>query len=244
MKSMIETDFDEPYTAWKADPSPQNNAMMLGKIQPWIDGAIKTHIGESNPLLVSSARRMALEGLRSYDPMRGRLQTHLYNHLQGLKRVNRKQTQILSVPERVALDRYHLDNTTQELANSLGREPTDAELAEHTGFSAKRIAHVRTYKPGVSEGAMQDQETGSEFSGAVINPVGDARNMWLQLVYDDLDPYHQKVMEHSLGMNGRPVLPNHEIARKLNRSPGAISQAKLRIQKMLNEEQDLSPFGG
>ena len=50
-------------------------------------------------------------------------------------------------------------------------------------------------------------------------------------------------MENSLGMNGRKVLSNQELARKLNRSPGAISQAKARIQELLNKEDELSPFG-
>ena len=244
MKSLIESDFDEPYKKWKVDPSPDNNAMMLDTIHPVIEGAIRTHIGDSNPLLVGSARRMSLEGLRSYDPARGRLQTHLYNHLQGLKRTNRQQTQILSVPERVVQDRYRLDEATQSLASELGREPTDNEWADHTGYSKRRMRHIRSFRPGVAESAMQNPESGEEFGGAVQTPQNDQPGIWARVVYDDLDPYHQKVMELGLGLHGRQPLPNQEIARVLNRSPGAISQAKLRIQKMLNEEDELSPFQG
>jgi AraC-like DNA-binding protein len=242
--SMIEPEFDEPFKAWKADPTPGSNATMLKTLKPVIEGAVKTHVGENNPLLYSRAKRLALEGLRTYDPMRGRLKTHLYGQLQGLKRINQQQTQILKVPERVALDRYHLDMASQELASELGREPSDAEIAERTGLSPRRLMRIRQYQPGVAEGSIVDPETGGGYSGAAQTPDGEARNAWMQMIYDDLDPHHQVIMELTLGLNGHRPLSNQEIAQRLKRSPGAISQAKARIQKMLDEEPELSPFNG
>lgn len=239
---MLEDDLREPYTAWKISATPETNVGMLNALKPTIEGAIRTHVGEPNPLLTSRARMMTLQGLRSYDPKRGRLQTHIYNHLLGLKRVNRQQTQILQVPERVALDRFSVHGAEEELRNSLGREPTDDELADHTGFSTKRLAHVRTYQPGVSEGRLEDASGGQVF-GATHSPADDHHSAWLNVIYDELDPYHKKIMELSYGVGGRPPLANHEIARRLNRSPGAISQGKARIQAMLDEESALSPFG-
>lgn len=233
--SLLEPDMRKPYDTWKSTPGPASNAAMLKHLEPTIQGAIRTHVGEPNPLLVSRARRMALEGLNSYDPMRGRLQTHLYNHLQGLKRVNRQQTQILKVPERIQLDHYQLGKMEEELTNELGREPTDGELTDRTGFSMKRLAALRRYSPAVAEGAMSDPETGAAFEGEAYDPRGEHDRAVLQAVYDELDPHHQKVMELALGLNGRRALPNDMIAAKMNRSPGAISQAKKRIQDIIDE---------
>lgn len=241
MNDYLEDDLREPYTAWKATPGPDSNATMLTALKPTIEGAIRTHVGAPNPLLTSRARMMTLQGLRSYDPKRGRLQSHLYNHLTGLRRVNRQQTQILGAPERVAIERSSVNAASEELSNILGREPSDGELANHTGFSVKRLNRVRSYQPGVSEGRLE--AGGLQAFGGVQTP-GDAKHSaWLDVVYDELDPYHQKIMEYAYGTNGRP-LPNQEIARRMNRSPGAISQAKARIQAMLDEEHELSPFGG
>lgn len=240
--SQLEEQYRDAYGRWAKEPGHSTNAEMLKLLHPVLEGAIKTHVGESNPLLVSQARRMALHGLRSYNPERGRLKSHLYQVLQGLKRVNRQQTQILKVPERLQLDRYHLDTATEELAHELGRAPSDGELANRTGFSTRRMAHIRSYMPAAAESMLEDEETGASFAGAVKQP-GAKPSLWLQLVYDELDPYHQSVMEHTMGLNGRKPLSNFEVAAKLNRSPGAISQAKKRIQKRLNEEQELSPFG-
>jgi len=238
---MLEDDFREPYTAWKAGATPVTNAAMLKALHPTIEGAIRTHVGEPNPLIVSRARSMAMGGLGSYDPKRGRLQNHMYNHLLGLKRANRQQTTILKVPERVAMDKYHLETASKELRAVLGSEPSDEQLADHTGFSPARMAKVRSYNSGISEGYMDDTAEGQVFGGTKAQ--GPQKSHWADIVYDGLDDYHKKIMEHTLGLNGRKKLPNHVLAEKMNRSPGAISQAKLRIQKMLDEEHELSPFG-
>lgn len=242
MDDMLEPEFKDAYTAWKKTPGPEMHAAMLNTLHPTIQGAIQTHIGQTNPLLVSKARKMTLDALKTYDPRRGRLKTHVYNHLLGLKRVHQQQSQILSVPQRTAIGQYHLKQAEQELSHELGREPTDAEIADKTGFSMPQLGRLRKLHAGISEGALTGE--GGDILGGLTPAHREAASLWHQIVYDDLDPYHKKIMEHTLGMNGRPILPNHELARKLRRSPGAISQAKGRIQKMLDEEQELSPFMG
>lgn len=245
-KDMLEDDLRPHYEAWKANPGPETNAAMLKALHPTIEGAIRTHVGEPNPLLVSRGRVMMLQGLAGYDPKRGRLNSYAYNHLLGLKRANRKQTTILKVPERVQLDKFHLENAVKELTAQLGREPTDYQLADHTGFNPARIAKVRSYRSGLSEGHMEDLEAaGVGYAGGGAAVPGQApASHWRDIVYDELDDYHRAIMEMAYGMNGRRPTQNQLIAAKLNRSPGAISQAKARIQKMLDEEFELSPFGG
>ena len=238
---MLEDDFREPYTAWKTVPGPESNAAMLTALHPTIEGAIKTHVGQSNPLLYSRGRKLALSGLKTYDPKRGRLQSHMYNYLTGLKRVNQQQTTILKVPQRVALDKYNLDAMEHELANELGREPTDDEIANRTGFSSKRLARSRTYLPTMAEGTADRLLDGNTPQSSAVQRHP---SVWPEIVYDELDPYHRKIMELAFGLNGRTVLQNQVIAEKMKRSPGAISQAKARIQALLDQEYDLSPFQG
>jgi hypothetical protein len=246
MPTDLEPEFEEAYGLWKKKPGPESNAAMLAALKPTIAGAIKTHVGESNPLIESRARKLVLDTLPGYSPSRGRLGAYVYGQLQGLKRINRQQTSVLKTPERVMQDSYFLSNAEKELEHELGRPPTTDELADKTGLSYKRMASVRKFYAPVSEGQMVDAETGeSGFSGAVRNPWQKRRHStWTQMVYDDLDPYHQAIMEHTLGMHGRRPLSNIEIAQKLKRSPGAISQAKARIQALLDQGDELAPFGG
>lgn len=239
MDNYLEPEFAAPYQAWKAAPSATTSATLLRALQPTIDQAVRTHTGESGPLLTSRARRLALESLPSYDPTRARLRTHLYSQLQGLKRIQRQQNTILRVPERVALDRYHLDRYTNELAHELGRTPTDAELSDRTGFSATRLARVRGYRPAVAEGTLL-AASGEVFGGAETNPP--RTQAWQRLIYADLSPTDQQIMEHTFGLHGRRPLSNQETARKLGLSPGRISQRKKAIQALLDQEDALSPF--
>lgn len=241
---LTEEDFLEPYKAWKAEPGPVQNASILKTLHPTIEGAIRTHVGEPNPLLYGRARKMTLDGLQNYDPMRGRLQSHLYNHLQGLKRVNRQQTSILKVPERIQLGRQTLATAEQDLSHVLGRDPTDDELADATGFSVKRLSRIRSYNPAVAEGTLEAAHPdANEVFGDIRSARRPALPPWHQIIYDELSDFDKKVMELSLGLNGRQMMQNQAIAQKLGRSPGFISQRKALIQKMLNQEEELSPFG-
>jgi hypothetical protein len=240
--SLLEEDMLEPYTAWKAAPGPASNSVMLKALRPTIDSAIRTYVGEPNPLIASRARLLTLKGLASYDDSRGKLKTHTFNQLQGLKRANRQQTTILKVPERIQLDQNQLNSAIQELSATLGREPTDAQLSDFTGFSPARIAKVRRYKSGISEGYLADLEAKQVgFSGgsARLPSIIPVKSFWQDIVYDEMDDYHKKIMELALGLNGRRAISNAAIAAKLGKSPGAISQAKARIQAALDAEYEL-----
>lgn len=230
------------YETWKADRSPAANAAILKRIQPVIGAAIRTFVGEENPLIAGNAKVIAIESLPKFDPARGTLQNHLFAHLQGLRRQNRRQTAGVKAPEQVTIDRYALDMAVDDLTHTLDRDPSDAELRDYTGFSARRMARVRSYKPAIAEGTIADAETGENYAPGVYS-AKKTRSLWYDIVYGDLDPYHQTVMEHTLGLYGKRVLPNTELAAKLKRSPGAISQAKKRIQALLDREKALSPFG-
>ena len=113
--SNIEPEFDEHYNLWKPNQSPEQNDMMVGKLKPIIDSALKTYVGaEASPSIRLQAKRMALDGLRSYDPEKSKLKTHMMWHLQGLKRASAKSNQILNVPERVRIDSHYVNNSFKQ----------------------------------------------------------------------------------------------------------------------------------
>jgi hypothetical protein len=235
----LEPEFKEPYEAWKAKPSPATNAALLDTLHPLITQATQMHAGNTNPLILSRARKMTLGAMKTYDPTKARIRTHLFNQLQGLKRVGRQQSQVLSVPERIQLDRHHLDLYTQELTDKLGREPNDSELAEHSGFSPRRFARIRSYNPAVAEGTLEATNPEGEVFGGQIDPNKQSNDIWQQIVYDEATPMDKTIMEHSLGLNGKRRLANHQIASKIGRSPGLVSQRKLLLQEKLNRGADM-----
>lgn len=239
----LEPEYADAYQAWKTTPNPASTTQLLKTVQPSIDRAISAHVGQGNPILRSKAKVMALHAMRSYDPKQARIGTHLMNQLQGLKRANRQQQQIISVPERIVIEHGHMQEAENELRDRLGRDPTDMELADHTGVSRKRLMYIRRYHNPMAEGAFS-QLGGEESEGGFAPAIEQSPSQhWAELVYQDADPTNQAIIEHSFGMHGKPVLPNHVLASKLGISPGAVSQRRALIQQKLNEQQSLSPFG-
>ncbi len=230
-------DYDTMWGEWKATPGPEANAKMLRALDPVIDRAAQAHVGKVNPLVRSRARTMTLQGLATYDPKRGRLQSHLFNHLQGLKRYNAQSSAGLRIPERVMLDRRAVEMAAQELQDTHGREANDDELSDYTGLSAGRVRHVRTIngRP-MSSGYFSGMGEGGEGYDPAVKAKGPEA-AWRQVVYGDLSPTDKKIFEYAdRGMQ------NQEIAKQLKLSPGRISQRKMLIQSMLDRENELSPF--
>lgn len=245
--SYLEPNFEPHFNSWKANPSPESTGNLLRVVDPVINEAIRTYGGGAakSPTLKGKARRLTISALQTYDPTRAKLRTHLLSQLQGLRRMSAKEEQILNIPEQVLLDLGGLRESENRLRDRLGRDPSDLELADHTGLSRKRIGYLRTMRPSYSEGRLVrvDDEGTSMNMPAVeqMTPTG-ALDAWNDFVYHDLDPIDQQIMEHTLGMHGKPQLSNQDIARKLQLSPGAISQRKARIQVKLDQHKATGLF--
>ena len=117
----LEDKYKSAYESWSKNPTKSTTSELLSTITPEIERGISAHVGQSNPLIKSQARSIALQAVKSYDPSKSKLGTHVVNNLQGLKRVSRKQTQILSIPERVSIDQGNVARSHTTLYDALGR---------------------------------------------------------------------------------------------------------------------------
>jgi hypothetical protein len=217
----LEPEFTQPWEEWKKDPNPANSSTLLKTVDPVINAALRTYAGPSP---------------------RAKLRTHLMTQLQGLRRHVAREGMAVSIPEQVALDLGHVREAENRLRDQLGREPSDMEVADHTGLSRKRLGYLRQHKYTRSEGSMQrPTEEGEDIYAPAVAPAGN-HTAWHDFVYHDLDPVDQVILEHSLGLHGKPILQNQQIAQKLRLSPGAISQRKAKIQAKLNLQDELHVF--
>ena len=239
--NQLENDLEDPYQEWKARPSPAANSKMLSALEPTLRSAVSAYGGASaSPNLYAHARRIALDVLPRYEPSRGKMRSFLMNHLQGLRRLHHQARQSLSVPEQTLLERRHLLGEESQLRDELGRDPSTAELADRTGLPTRKIASLRSAAPGISAGVLASTDS----SDGPFDPAvkGDNANAWLEFVYAGLKPSDQLILEHSLGMHGKPVLDNRSIARTLGVSPAAVSQRRTGIQSQLDERNDVGVF--
>lgn len=229
---------EDAFQVWKHKPTPDNMGALLEKTEPVIQSALKSYAG-GNQALHSRARVLAAGAFQNYDPNRGtKLRTYLMTQMQPLTRSSRQYGQMAYVPERVQTDLYHVNQEFQKYFDQYGREPSDQELTGVTGLSMRRIAKVRRFGKGdLSESSLTEFDDGEE---AVMYPgvsKVDPEQVWMEYVHHDLSPVDQKILEWKTGYNGKKIISNNEIARRLNLSPGAISQRSAKIQQRLADGQ-------
>ncbi len=243
----LEPEYRESYMAWKANPSPATATPLIKKLSPIIDSALTSYGWTSSPTLRSRARVMAIESLKSYDPTRGNIRTHLLSQLRGLRRVASAEQNLVKVPEYVALERRKIQDAEKELALELGYEPSTAQVADRTGLPIRRIAAIRRAKIPVTIPRGVSADDGSEYdvastAAATIPGHDPGFEAWVDFVYGDLSPRDQVILDYSMGLHGRTLLPANEIAKKLNITPSAVSQRMARIKALLDERPKLHLF--
>jgi len=232
----LEKPYTDVYTAWKDNPDQTTRGELLRAVDPIIGTALHSYAPTGGPNAKSQAKLLAMKAFDTYDPEKGTLKTHLLSQLRGLQRIQGQSQQIIGIPERVVLDRQQLADTEKEMREELGRDPSDAEIAGRTGLSLKRIGYIRQAKPGTNTGSMVD-ETGAPFVPPSTVPGEDMPGtVWRELVYHDLGPVDQAIVDYTFGQHGAPVLETREIAKRLGITPGAVSQRKTKIQAMLDEQ--------
>jgi DNA-directed RNA polymerase specialized sigma subunit len=231
--------------AWRADQTPKGNAALIKAITPEIETGLKTYAA-NNPLAKAQAKVLAIHAARTYDPAKSRFASHLHNNLKALQRISRQQSEVIKVPERILLEQRALKSNIGELRDQLGREPSDVEISDAMGLPLSRLAKIRSYKAGLNTGRVSNEESDESSADPAVRKFGmqEAKKYWVEMVYEDLQPTDQRIMELSLGLNGQRKLSNQEIAARLKVSPTAITQRKAKIQAKLDREQELSPFLG
>jgi len=238
----VPDNFDEIHANWLKNRTPEYNTQILDAIQPIIDTAIQSYVGPNvNQTIRTQAKLMALRALETYDPTKGNVRNHLLSQLQSLRRYAAKQQNIIEIPEQVGLDFQALQEASNELRDQLGRDPTDDELADHTGMSKRRIKKIRSFNQPVSEGSTHNETDENSNSGDTASNIpgqDPGAEAWLDFVYDDLSSTDKIIMDMMLGRNGRKKASVKEIAEALNISPSAVSQRAAKIQEMLDKRHE------
>lgn len=240
----LEPELQSTYQNWKTSATPETRAAMLQGIRPITDRALSMYGASGNPYAAGQAKVLALQALHTYDPARGSLRTHLLTNLQRLQRVTGQSDQIISVPERLALNRKHLLEATNELRDNLGRDPDDIEIANHTGMSMAQLQRVRRTAAGMNTGSLLDEEGDTYSPASTIPGVNHLNDVWTQLIYHDLGTMDRQILAHSLGLFGHAQKTTGELAKMLHLTPGAISQRKSKIQQLLDQQYESDLYGG
>jgi len=227
---------EDPVASARSDPRALRQ--LVDTLSPTIDKAIYQWGGGSqSPVLRQRARLLAANAVKSFDPSRGaKLETHVMQQLQTLGREANTIAQPLPIPERFRRDQAAVRRAQSDLEDTLGREPTDEEIAELTGLSIRRLGKIRRLMLArVPWSSVEDKEDDESADNDVVAAENDPYSVWTDAVYHDLGEVDRVILQHRSGYRGHEVLSNADIARRLNMTPAAVSQRAARIQQRLDE---------
>lgn len=220
----------ELYMQWKKTGDRESWNELIHRLDPVIDNAVK-NFADNDKSLKPRAYLLASEAVKNFDPEKNtRLNTHVYNQLQPLRREKNQRKQAVHIPENVRVDSSKVYGFTDKFRAEEGRPPSMREIADNLGMSYKRI------NKAMQVGKEKSPESLVTESGDIaVGEKPDYSKIWADYVYHDLDPVGQIIFEHKTGYKGRPILSNMEIAQKLKMSPSAVSQRSGKISENIQK---------
>jgi len=207
----------ELWKQWKKTKSPADLQRLLIQLNPILNREIsKWAPSMSRSYLEGEAKRLAVEAFESYDPNQGTaLSTYVASRLPKLSRIVYSSQNVARLSETRNLLFHTYYTATNDLRDRHGREATNEELADHLGWSPKKLEQ------------FQRQSQRKEFIESEDHPdAEEAEDHLVDFIYHDLTPLQKSIFEYSTGYQGKPKLSGEEIMKKLGITQGQLSYQK------------------
>ncbi len=225
----------EMWQKWKeSNEDPQH----LRPLQNSFNGLLNQHVNKyknlesvPKPLLQAKADELFLKSLRTYNPNKGALSTHVTYSVKQIDRFVKTYQNAGRVQETRAGNFGEYLASKSNLLSELGRDPTAEELSSHmtltmgkpiTPREAQR--YMKEDRKDISEGSWGDDS---------LSRIPSANALILRLVHKQLMPEQQAVFERLYGLNGARRMRPSEIAKDLRVHPSKVSRIRGQIESIL-----------
>jgi hypothetical protein len=159
--------------------------------------------------------------MEEYDPNRGQMNTWLINRLRKAGRWIAKNRNFARMGEGqfYAVGRYQ--NARSVLTDTLDREPTTLEVADHMGIPVQQVSKI---EHGIRRTLPS---SGWQYDPLVISPAKEVEAL-RNAIYE-FTPEEMLVAESTWGLNGKPALKPGEIAKQHGWSPAKVSRLRTAV---------------
>lgn len=173
------------------------------------------------------AETYALDAFKSYDPSKGAaLDTHLYNHLSRLSRLNYDHQNVVKIPEHQILHIRNYQDSVAHLTDTLGRPPEDEEIADHMVVP---VAHVKKLAHNLAHKDYTYDPMEEEIQQESIRD--DPQSLYIRDTFKKLDPQSKKQFADLTGYNKTSILKPAQFGQKYKLKPYEVSRVKTSLAK-------------
>lgn len=196
--------------------------------------------------LFSSGVLGLIAAVDSYDHERGRLAPHARMHIRKeMLGLIAAQRSLLHLPSSVNYHALLIARAESALTGSLGREPTDPEIAQAAGLSPARLRTVRQAlgafvslddaHDGADEGSVNLHECLADTDAEAGDKTAstNSRTEWLAEAMLKLSPREQALLRRHYGLDGRGGLPLAQVALEFRISRERLRQIELGAMRKL-----------
>ena len=220
---------------YKATNDPKIGQQLLELHAPIINQHVQKWSGTIPDIVIRKyADQYALDGFRTYDPSKAQIQTHLYNHLSRLSRLNYANQNVVQIPEHQIRQISSFNQSINHLRDTLDREPTQEEIADHMGIP---VSHVAKLAKNIRKEFSFDSNFEGYSTGQLlgINGISDSIKLNLHDTLNRMAPEDRAKFNDITGFEGTKPLTPKQFGSKYGMKPYEVSRFKSNLARQLSK---------
>ncbi len=196
--------------------------------------------------LISEGNIGLIKAIMRFDPRKGgKLSTYASWWIkQSVKRALASQSKTIRLPVHLVEKISKLRRATRTLADELGREPTDEEIARELGFPTHKVSHLKSVsiRPTSLDAPIGDDGDSATFGEIIgddnaVSPYESLREHNLRSdlnrMINSLDRREAEILRMRFGLDGRNQQTLEEVGRKFKVTRERVRQLQyLAIKKI------------